>query len=225
MQVRSFLGHLRRVLIIDGAHLKGPYLGTMYLAVAMDANNQIVPVAFGVGRSESGDGWAWFLTNLKQCIGELPGLVFVSDRANSIKQAINTVYPTAHHALCCRHLMMNVKTKDSRIEYKKHLYMKVCKAHTVHDFDRRMAALHGALPVGAAYLESIGNERWSRAHFPGMRYNIMTSNSAESVNALCRYARKLPIVSLMDYFRSFQQDWYAKRRNKAGYTLMHMYLN
>ncbi|KAI3684628.1 hypothetical protein L6452_33852 [Arctium lappa] len=94
--IRSFTTHLRPVIIIDAAHLKGTYLGTMFLAVAMDANNQIVPIAFGVGRSESGDVWTWFLTMLKRCIGEPEGLVFVSDRAASIHQAINTVYPGAH---------------------------------------------------------------------------------------------------------------------------------
>ncbi|KAJ9546953.1 hypothetical protein OSB04_019496 [Centaurea solstitialis] len=43
------------VLIIDAAHLKGAYLGTMFLVVVMDGNNNIVPVAFGVGRSETAD--------------------------------------------------------------------------------------------------------------------------------------------------------------------------
>nr|GFB74156.1 transposase, MuDR, MULE transposase domain protein [Tanacetum cinerariifolium] len=32
---------------IDGAHLKGTYLGTNLLAVGMDANNQIMPLATG----------------------------------------------------------------------------------------------------------------------------------------------------------------------------------
>ncbi|KAJ9541351.1 hypothetical protein OSB04_027857 [Centaurea solstitialis] len=34
---------------VHAAHLKGPYLGTMFLVVAMDGNNNIVPIAFGVG--------------------------------------------------------------------------------------------------------------------------------------------------------------------------------
>ena len=53
MQINTFLRNLRLVLIIDAAHLKGPYLGTMFLVVAMDGNNNIVPIAFGVGRSET----------------------------------------------------------------------------------------------------------------------------------------------------------------------------
>ena len=98
------MANLRRVLIIDAAHLKGCYLGMMFLAVAMDGDNSIVPLAFGVGKSETGDEWTWFLSMLRQAIGDPQGLVFMSDRAPSISAAISAMYPNAAHALCCRHL-------------------------------------------------------------------------------------------------------------------------
>nr|GEW14483.1 hypothetical protein [Tanacetum cinerariifolium] len=41
---------------------------TMYLAVAMDGNNQILPLAYGVGKSERFTYWDWFLMKLKECI-------------------------------------------------------------------------------------------------------------------------------------------------------------
>ena len=92
MQIDTFLQNLRRVLIIDAAHLKGPYLGTMFLVVSMDGNNNIVPIAFRVDRSETADEWTWFLTMLKRCIGEPEGLVFMSDRAASINAAIIAIF-------------------------------------------------------------------------------------------------------------------------------------
>nr|GEU67125.1 transposase, MuDR, MULE transposase domain protein [Tanacetum cinerariifolium] len=45
--IRTFLNYLRPVLMIDAAHLKGLYKGTNLVVVAMDGNNQIVPIAFG----------------------------------------------------------------------------------------------------------------------------------------------------------------------------------
>ena len=69
------------------------------------------------------------------------------------------------------------------------------------DFDRMMHVQRVSLAVGAQLMEEIGVDRWSRAHFPGVHYNIMTSNIAESINAMSRFARKLPIVGLMEYFR------------------------
>ena len=71
---------MRPLLIIDAAHLKGTYLGTNLLAVGMDGNNQIIPIATGVSQGETLESWTWFLSKLKECIGEDPRLTIISDR-------------------------------------------------------------------------------------------------------------------------------------------------
>lgn len=77
--IRGFLGGLRSLLIMDGAHLKGTYVGsTMFFVVRMDDNNQLVPIAMGVGQTESGRAWTWFLEKFRDCIGEPANLTFVS---------------------------------------------------------------------------------------------------------------------------------------------------
>ncbi|GKC63317.1 transposase, MuDR, MULE transposase domain protein [Tanacetum coccineum] len=43
--IQSFKYHMRPLTIIDAAHLKGRYEGTNLLAVGMDGNNQIIPIA------------------------------------------------------------------------------------------------------------------------------------------------------------------------------------
>nr|GEY41626.1 retrovirus-related Pol polyprotein from transposon TNT 1-94 [Tanacetum cinerariifolium] len=53
----TFVLHMRPLIIIDGAHLKGEFLSTIYLSVAMDGNNQILPLAYGVGKSETFRSW------------------------------------------------------------------------------------------------------------------------------------------------------------------------
>ncbi|GJS27299.1 transposase, MuDR, MULE transposase domain protein [Tanacetum coccineum] len=52
--IRMFMHCLRPLLIIDVAHLKGQYKGTNLVAVGMDENNQIVPIAFGICKGETG---------------------------------------------------------------------------------------------------------------------------------------------------------------------------
>ncbi|GJS41509.1 zinc finger, CCHC-type containing protein [Tanacetum coccineum] len=118
--IRTFVLHMRPLIIIDGAHLKGEFLGTMYLAVAMDG-----------------------------------------------------------------------------------LWKKVLVLYV--DW----------LPSIANKLDMIGLEKWARVHFPGMRYNYMTSNSAESVNALSRHSRKLPICMMIDWFIKSLQQWYFEHRQTA----------
>ncbi|XP_022013727.1 uncharacterized protein LOC110913190 [Helianthus annuus] len=145
--IRSFMFNLRPVVIIDAAHLKGEFKGTLFLAVGMDGNNQILPLAYGIGKSEDGESWTWFLSKLRDCVGEIADMAIISDRANSI------------------HVLTN-----------------------------------------------IGFGRWARAHCPGNRYHYMTSNSAESINSLSRFSRKMPITQLIEFFRESVQKWFYDRR-------------
>nr|GEW30835.1 hypothetical protein [Tanacetum cinerariifolium] len=128
----------------------------MYLAVAMDGNNQILTLAYGVGKSETFRSWDWFLRKLKECIiGKHDNLTIIFDGAVSIASAINNVFPNAFHGRCCRHLLMNLREKCPQF-------------------------ISNWLPGVANKLDMIGLEKWARVHFRDMRYNYMTSNSAES---------------------------------------------
>ncbi|GKE40299.1 hypothetical protein Tco_1463704 [Tanacetum coccineum] len=50
--IKSFLCYMRPLIIIDAAHLKGTYLGTNLVAVGMDGNNQIIPIATGAEKAK-----------------------------------------------------------------------------------------------------------------------------------------------------------------------------
>ncbi|GJX91223.1 hypothetical protein Tco_0344549 [Tanacetum coccineum] len=47
----------------------------------------------------------------------------------------------------------------------------------------------------------------------------MTSNNVESVNALTKDVRKLPVTTLMEWFRDLLQKWYYERRAKHQGTI------
>ena len=80
-----------------------------------------------------------------------------------------------------------------------------------------MNKLRSIHPDAANYLENdVGFHRWARCHFPVRRYDIMTTNIAESMNALLKEARTLPIVALADWIRSVLQRWFFERREEAA---------
>ncbi|GKD15219.1 transposase, MuDR, MULE transposase domain protein [Tanacetum coccineum] len=114
--IKSFLCYMRPLIIIDGTHLKGTYLGTNLVAVGMDGNNQIIPIATGVSQGETGESWTWFLKKLKDCISEVPNLAIISDRHYAITLACNTVFPNSFHGYCCRHLMMNCGMQSDKFK-------------------------------------------------------------------------------------------------------------
>ncbi|XP_062109640.1 uncharacterized protein LOC133821212 [Humulus lupulus] len=83
----------------------------MLCAVALDANNHLYPVAFGIVDSENHDSWKYFMSKLKEAIGEVEDLAFVSDRHASITHALETIFPDAYHGACYHHISMNVVAK------------------------------------------------------------------------------------------------------------------
>ncbi|GKF79011.1 hypothetical protein Tco_0234579 [Tanacetum coccineum] len=58
VSICTFVNYLRPLVIIDAAHLKGQYKRTNLMAVDMDGNNQIVPIAFGICKGETGPCWS-----------------------------------------------------------------------------------------------------------------------------------------------------------------------
>ncbi|GJZ23011.1 transposase, MuDR, MULE transposase domain protein [Tanacetum coccineum] len=211
--IRTFLNYLRPVLMIDAAHLKGLYKGTNLVAVAMDGNNQIVPIAFGICKGETGPCWSWWMSVLRECIGDNPNLLIISDRHAAIALAVQNEFPLAFHAICCRHLMMNLSLKNKK---RKDLFWKICKAYTREDFAASMNLLQIVQPDAYKKLCDARPERWSRAHCPLIRYNYMTSNSVESVNACSVIYRKEPVLKLAETYRAMVQQWYYERRKLAA---------
>ncbi|GJS02396.1 putative transposase, mutator type, MULE transposase domain protein [Tanacetum coccineum] len=81
---------------LDGAFTKGPFPRQVLVAVGLDSNNGIYPLAYALVEAESKSSWCWFL----QCLGDDIDLhpnsnfTFISDRQKGIIPAIKTVYPS-----------------------------------------------------------------------------------------------------------------------------------
>ncbi|GJV98783.1 transposase, MuDR, MULE transposase domain protein [Tanacetum coccineum] len=135
------------------------------------------------------------------------------NRHAAIALVVQNEFPLAYHAVCCRHLMMNLSLKRDKT---KALFWKICKAYTTEDFSSSMSHLHDIQPDAYDKLCQVGPQRWSRAHCPLVRYNYLTSNSVESVNACTVLYRKLLVLKLAETYRAMVQDWYYKRRQLAG---------
>lgn len=202
--------HCRPVIICDRAFLKTKQNGTLFTACAMDANDQIFPLAFGVGLNESVASWDYFFGKLKEAIGDRDELVVVSDRHQGIKKAVEKHYPYAQHGWCMHHLYCNLKTKFKTLPNFKGLHWKfnrAAKAYTIEEWESAMLLLDGEDPGIHKHLaEEVGNNKWARSHFNGRRYSIMTSNNAESMNALDVDAREYPVLRLVDFLRATMQD-------------------
>ncbi|RVW20935.1 hypothetical protein CK203_110955 [Vitis vinifera] len=61
----GFVKGCRPIIAIDSTHMSGPYGGALFSATALDANDSMFPLAFGVMSSENYEDWLWFLEKLK----------------------------------------------------------------------------------------------------------------------------------------------------------------
>ncbi|XP_033134196.1 uncharacterized protein LOC117127691 [Brassica rapa] len=211
--IRGFK-YQRRVIVVDGTHLSGKYGGTMLVAAAQDGNFQIYPLAFGIVDGENDESWEWFFTKLASCVSDEYPLVIVSDRHASIINACEKVFPWATRGICYYHLQENIvkKYKGKHLLY---LVKGAAYAHTLYDFDRYMDEIRSANPDLAEYLEEADVTLWSRVHCQGDRYNLKTSNIAESINSALKRARGFPIQFLLEFIREKLGRWYWKRRGDA----------
>ncbi|KAM6548512.1 hypothetical protein CsatB_020188 [Cannabis sativa] len=168
---RKGFKYCRPVISIDGTFLKTKYGGTLLVAVAYDANNQLFPVALAI---------------------------------------VDTC-----HCACFKHITMNVNHKFKTDVCNKQIWL-AAYAWNKTECDRHFEVLKQMDLAIATYVEQIGFEKWARPYCPGDRYNIMTSNAAESFNKVTEEFRKYPVTILVDFIRFTLQNWFASRLEKAS---------
>ncbi|CAL8084251.1 unnamed protein product [Prunus armeniaca] len=214
--IRGFQSSMRPVIAVDATHLKCKYKCVLFVANAFDGNRNIYPLAFGIGDLETDASWHWFFSKLHEAIGECPNLVIISDRNISIENVWHNIFPMAQHGICFYHMKGNMKCtfklkkRDKLLLY----FEQAAKSYGIAEFDRHFHKIKGNDEV-AQYLESAGLHKWSRAHMDGRRYNVMTTNIAESINSVLRFARMLPVLHLIDEIINLLVKWFSKRRDFA----------
>ncbi|KAH6819810.1 hypothetical protein C2S53_007317 [Perilla frutescens var. hirtella] len=210
--VNAFLQYARPVLVIDGTHLKRKNKGVLFVAVMKDGNEQILPVAVGLGPIENDESWTWFLAHLHMALGDIDDLLIISDQHQSIKKAVHAVFPRAMHGLCYYHLKNKMTKRGKHVTT---LFQEAAYAYRKDTFQESMSSLEQVCPNAYQKLCNIGLVHWSRSHCPVRRYGFMTSNAAESLNARLLWMRRLPVCSLFEMFRSIIGQWFIERRVAA----------
>ncbi|KAF6134327.1 hypothetical protein GIB67_005719 [Kingdonia uniflora] len=127
---------LRPVVVIDRSFLKERYRGTLLIAIAIDPNNHIFPLAFSITDSETTESWAYFLEMFgSNLYGYDTRFVVISDRNVRIINVVPKVFPFAIHTFCAIHISNNIKTT---LESTMIAFRMAAEALTSIDFDKHM---------------------------------------------------------------------------------------
>ncbi|XP_075088185.1 uncharacterized protein LOC142170229 [Nicotiana tabacum] len=92
------------------------------------------------------------------------------------------------------------------------------RSYTMDEFNERMLKIEEVDLRVNSYLY----HRWSRVHATVNRTFTMTSNIAESLNAVTKDARELPIFDLFEYMRTLLERWTKEKLSKAKGTFTYL---
>ncbi|XP_070015046.1 uncharacterized protein [Nicotiana sylvestris] len=96
------------------------------------------------------------------------------------------------------------------------------QSYTLDEFNERMLNIEEVDLHVKSYLYDIGYHRWSRVHATVNRTYTMTSNIAESLNAVTKDARELPIFDIFEYMRTLLERWTKEKLSKAKGTFTYL---
>ena len=95
---RSAATALRLYTGLDGRHTKSRFRMMLLIATGIDANGQILILAWALVLSENTKWWTWFCKFLYEWFPSLQSEnhVFVSDREKGIFEGLNTAFPNSY---------------------------------------------------------------------------------------------------------------------------------
>ncbi|KAM3359772.1 protein FAR1-RELATED SEQUENCE 7-like [Capsicum galapagoense] len=191
----------RPVIMVDAIFLKSKYRGILMIAVSKDEKKNIFPLAFGIVDSENNESYNWFFNQLRNAIGVCEQLFILSDCHPAIANAIANVYLECHHGICIYHMEKNLR-KRYFLDVFLALFYNAATTYKRIEFYAFMDDIEKFNKVTVEYLKEESPERWACSFHTNRRYNMLTTNNVESMNAVLRKARQLPILGLIDYIQN-----------------------
>lgn len=219
--MHTFLSTTLPVIFLECLPLNGPYVHTMYVAVSVDGNHQPLPIAIGLGISESLDSWTWFLMRLHECFRNAREVCFITKLSNHLDVALSHVFPHCYHGYCCKSVFKYFVDRMPIFQECPHIFWQTCKAYELRHFEPNFAILrdvlvqHGGQDI-MTWFEGISQEKWARVMFPIFRYNILSIIMPDEIRWVSAAQQDLPIISLLRSFVDMLQRIYADRGALGG---------
>ncbi|KAH0641880.1 hypothetical protein KY290_033495 [Solanum tuberosum] len=205
----------RPVISVDGTHMYGKYEIKLLIAVGVDGNDNILPLAFAIVDKESKVAWKWFFRKLStHVIKDREDICIISDRAKGILTSLSELWqfqePRAFHRFCLRHLKSNFQSQFPNRDLS-NLMWRAATAHQVRKFEALMWEIQEENREAYEYLMRIPLNKWTVSHDDGKRWGVLTTNLSESFNGLLKKARGLPVTAMVRLSLEQTVERYTRR--------------
>ncbi|KAI3448595.1 hypothetical protein Pfo_005260 [Paulownia fortunei] len=201
----------RKVISVDGTHLYTKYKHKLLIAVGIDANQQVLPLAFAVVDEETFTSWRWFLHMLSMYVVRgIEGVCLISDRHSGLLGAVQYIPdftpPRGVHRFCLRYVSSNFNKRFKSIALRDLCYTAGSQL-TIRQFDKVMEKIKALNDDAHTYLENIDKCQWTLACDGGWRCGILTTNMLECINGMLKGARRLPVTAIGRRMVENNQPW------------------
>jgi transposase-like protein len=213
---RSF-AYCRWLVAVDATYMREAIKLASMLAVALEADNHGVVLAWAMTEGESESSWRWFFSHLRHACPDLNSehRTLMSDRDKGLKKA-DAEIPLAQHVFCTEHLSSNINTLFSRGS-REAFSSRVRQATTEASFREGMQKLAAVSARAANYVDgTVDKSTWAAPFLRGLRYGHNTSNIVESINGHLVPERKMAIVDCLHSIWNRVMDFRYKRWNDAN---------
>ena len=154
---------LRPVITIDACFLSGRYKGKLLIVCGYDAENQLVPLAFGLVESEEFENWGWFMKWVRdEVIGRGRFMCVISDRHKGIKKVFrqndlgwSEDDMECVHRLCSQHVAENMK-KNTKDKVACKFFKIMVKKKKPRRYQEGLEAIRRTNPDALEYLNTVG---------------------------------------------------------------------
>ncbi|XP_078165212.1 uncharacterized protein LOC144559917 [Carex rostrata] len=208
--------YIRPVISIDACFMSGRYEGRLLIACAYDAENQLLPLAFAIVRKEDGENWGFFMQFLRRrVIGEGKFFCVISDQHKGIKYVFDredygwsTRTGQCVHRLCMQHVAENLSKATGGDTWVTDTFRWNCRKKKPRRVVEMTSSFARYMPKANLYLMKVGKnnprdvnedpayEKIYQSRDGGWRWGIMTTNGSESLNAVFKQSRMLPVAAI-----------------------------
>ncbi|KAF7835245.1 putative transcription factor interactor and regulator CCHC(Zn) family [Senna tora] len=196
---------VKPIVQVDGTFLYGKYKGALLMATSQDGNRKCFPLAFTLVEGETGEAWHFFLCHLRAHVVRTRRayLCLPLDHRSSLLSYVVHHLVSQSKLAVTRHRRClwwcdwsELRSVFSASEYRRRRrrlsFSFLCGGHSCP-----FLLLPALTDLRSNWIDNIPKEQWSLAYDGGMRYSHMTTNLAESMKAVFKGVRALPITGLV----------------------------
>lgn len=195
----------RPLLFIDEFVLQEDCIGSLLSITALDANDEMFPVAYGVDASAGDVDWTWFVEKLKLIVGERE-VVIISNGNQSFLDKLSDLFGLAMHSFCFRQLHQNFNsylTKlhlGARSNSKKaalDLLKTIAFARLDPDYNNALTTMKLLGKDMYEWVLASGPEHWANSQFKGKRWDKLNSDDTDGFYSWLSNECQDPILEFM----------------------------